>query len=268
MEDSFKEKQSTHLKADQNAFSRVISSKEADQIRSAKVREVPYLERGILALELETGEIFYKITAYPKTQQFISRLLKSGFPVADIVEIEESHYSYSPQSLKNAQENQTAAQVQADIEMISFLTNDFDREYSGEDSHGNTIIHNLRINREKSEEMLYSAYYDFDRAFHFFARKHSTKYENYIQKESKEIREYVLAKSQALLEYWKSEAGRAQVEAAFAATGKSMDELFLTYEPSQKTTFNDFYSLLLERTEKLHAITKKVGAGAQLDLPL
>lgn len=182
---------------------------------------------------------FHEIVAYPETQQFISRILKPFFAVADIVRTEKGWYSYEPsaESLKRQDDKQDFS---ADEVLLSFLIGDRDRPENAIWREGHYLM------------------YDFERPYELFWEISEFDFGSWVGSWLKSHRDsipYVLEKLERMRAYYESDSGREQVEAAFQATGKSMAQLFISPE-GKESTFEDFYQELLHRVRVLHEAAK------------
>jgi len=190
MEIPKKETTDAFLEADPNTYSRILNQE----------HDLNESERGIKTFQLKTGEILYELQKSPHMQQFTSRILKAGFPVADVVEVDGSYFSYAPKELKQAQELKTEDQIKGDLKMIAFLTNDVDHHYAQKNKYFWRASYQKNVSIEhpidKNEKMMHAAYYDFDLASGFFldSTKAPKEYAEFLEKASPETKRYLFKK--------------------------------------------------------------------------
>lgn len=183
-------------------------------------------------------ERFHKIEAGVQTQQFASRLLKPFFTTADVIQIDGTWFSHEP-VLGSIQTTTSEEEASADIQLIAAIVGDSDRR----------LGHNMTYRQNKA------VFYDFGFVQYFFDDMPEFFKRMRAQIETSErTRTYVADKTSRMLRYWKSPEGRAQVESAFRAAGGNMDELFFA---EQGKTFDDFYSLLLDRVQIINKMCEE-----------
>ena len=241
-----------HLSASPTAYSRIIHPNELQEMRTAD----SIFGRPIL--ETKDGERFYKLTKCPEAQQFISRVLKSGFPVCDVVKIDDAYYSHAPKTLADIHDTLTREDVQRDIRFISYLTNDNDR-YLTPLSKSEDEAENLRVQRSHDSRDYLALYYDFGAAASFFKNKKSDRRftENLLSRffstASAETLRRAAEKARFLDEYWTSPEGKEQMLAASKTSGLSISQMFVY---ARGRNFEDFYTLMPRRAHELRTLAE------------
>lgn len=224
--------------ADPTKYSRVIlpsESLEKDRLNE-KDRDI---------MNDSAGERFHEIRNDPITQRFISRILKSFINVADIVQIADKYYSHEPH-LANIKQRANEDEVFIDQIIIGYIFRDHDHNLyidpTLQGEHGNLI-------RENDKHL----FFDFQFGVYFWSD--FPEYElrrSYLRDISSKENKYLISKLERMSEYFHSDEGKSQVEAAFRATGKEIDELFVPV--GENHSFDDFYNELVIRIDTMNAI--------------
>jgi len=225
----------SHHEADPTTFSRVLNPKE-------RLLEAEPNIKGRRVLGNLKGERFHLIPAFkfPHRQQFFSRLLKPFFPVADVVERNGEWYSYQPH-IKNTEPN---ANPSVDNILIEYLTGDWNRD---------------RENSLRSQGRV--LYFDFEGG-ELFSHKQVGDVVDQLWDIGVSVIPYAAEKTERMLAYWESPEGRAQVEAAFRDVDEELGAELREGPKGEKTTFDDFYEIFLERAAKLHAAVHEMSERA------
>lgn len=171
-------------------------------------------------------------------QQFISRILKPFFNVADIVKTNRGWYSYEP-PLKNIAEQASAQIIEMDEDLIGFLVGDFDKS-------GNKKVVDGRY-----------LFFDFERAYLFWEAHLLRYFADWVKPKNQEIKQYAAAKLERMLAYYTSREGRDQMEAALQASGQTISEMF---KSRPDATFEDFYQEFVRRIGAMLEIASKLNA--------
>ena len=201
----------------------------------------------------ETGARLHEVNQVPAMQQFVSRVLKPFFNVADIVEIEGKYYSHEPH-LENITIQADEIEVEADIKLIDYLFNDSDREMRDPKVYEQ---HNLI--RENDKHIFFD--FQFGKFFWLDGFREDS-FKGWYRGLRSDGQTFVLKKLERMLEYYHTHNGREQVEAAYKATGQNMEKLFKDV-PKENTTFDDFYRELVRRVDVMHRIAFTISSDQE-----
>lgn len=192
------------------------------------------------------GERFHEIRRHPATQQFISRILKVFFNVADVVKIDNKYYSREPH-LAGITKKKEKDKVMVDIKIINFIFNDSDRFYFSCGEPHNLIHENGK-----------HLFFDFECCEYFWQEFNRDNFNAWCEELVPSGLVYLLYKLKSMSSYFHSDPGKSQVEAAYKATGYKIDTLFMNY--GKFHSFNDFYDELLKRIDTMYEIVDRVVA--------
>lgn len=199
-----------------------------------------------------SGEKFHEIKNNPRTQQFISRLLKPFFNMSDIVDINGVPHSYEA-LIANVERN-SIGEILADIRLISFLTQDDDRDYEPEHDPDWT-----NVKYDDGKHM----FYDFEDARRFWKPLDKGGFSDWFHEITFDVKKVVCRKLARMSEYFHSEMGRDQAEAAFKSTGQKINELFDLGNVGEEReySFDGFYREFVDRIDTMNSIAhNKFGA--------
>jgi len=250
LDKKFQQKAKREFKrSDPTQSSRVLSSGEnLWSIGERNDKERPIKRKGL-------GEKYHTIEQRPELQQFVSRILKPFLNVSDIVKDKNGiWYSYEP-SIQSIEGTSDAARVNAEQDILKYVFGDIDH-LALPRGWGKTS----NVTRKNDRHM----FYDFAAAQSFYTRKHisADSYKSTLERRSRpeevECARDLIAR---MLMYYENSEGKAQVLAAFKATGKKINELF-EVPTKAEISFEEFYETFLGRLRTMRDVLAELSASS------